>query len=80
MPDNLKFEKNLNPQQSKALEFLKSLRGFMPTLLYGVTGSGKTEVYIRCIAKHLINNKSVLILAPEIALTPQLESLSLIHI
>ena len=74
VPDNLKFEKNLNAQQLKAVEFLESLRGFMPTLLYGVTGSGKTEVYIRSIAKHLINNKSVLILAPEIALTPQLES------
>ena len=74
LPKDLKFEKNLNTQQVKAVKFLNSLKGFMPTLLYGVTGSGKTEVYIRCISEHLLNNKSVLILAPEIALTPQLES------
>ena len=74
LPKNLKFEKNLNSQQVNAVKFLNSLKGFMPTLLYGVTGSGKTEVYIRYISEHLLNNKSVLILAPEIALTPQLES------
>tara|TARA_B100000287_G_scaffold224723_1_gene212093 strand:+ start:1521 stop:3497 length:1977 start_codon:yes stop_codon:yes gene_type:complete len=72
--EDFKFEKNLNSQQTKAVKFINSLNGFMPTLLYGVTGSGKTEVYIRCIAEQLLNNKSVLILAPEIALTPQLES------
>jgi len=74
LPKDLKFEKNLNTQQVNAVKFLNSLKGFMPTLLYGVTGSGKTEVYIRYISEHLLNNKSVLILAPEIALTPQLES------
>ena len=71
---SLEFETTLNSEQVKAVKFLNELIGFMPTLLHGVTGSGKTEVYIRCIYKQLINNKSVLVLAPEIALTPQLES------
>ena len=68
------FEKKLTKQQFKAVKELSKLTGFMPTLLYGVTGSGKTEVYIRCISKHLLDNRSVLLLAPEIALMPQLEA------
>ena len=71
---NLDFETTLNSEQVKAVKFINKLQGFMPTLLYGVTGSGKTEIYIRCIYEKLLNNKSVLVLAPEIALTPQLES------
>ena len=71
--ENNPFEKNLTPQQTEAVKTLSELRGFAPTLLYGVTGSGKTEVYIRCIQEQLLQQKSVLLLAPEIALTPQLE-------
>jgi primosomal protein N' (replication factor Y) len=71
---NSEFETTLNSEQMKAVKFLNELKGFMPTLLHGVTGSGKTEVYIRCIYEQLLNKKSVLVLAPEIALTPQLES------
>ena len=43
-------------------------------LLYGVTGSGKTEIYINLIKSYLENNKSIIMLVPEISLTPQIVS------
>jgi primosomal protein N' (replication factor Y) (superfamily II helicase) len=64
--------KTLTTAQSKAVDTLKKLNGFNQVLLHGVTGSGKTEVYLQAIAPILAEGKSVLILVPEIGLTPQL--------
>lgn len=63
----------LNKEQVESLEILNNLDGFDPCLLYGVTGSGKTEIYLRLTDTYLTKGKSVLILVPEISLTPQLE-------
>jgi primosomal protein N' (replication factor Y) len=65
-------EKQLTIAQSKAVDTLKKLNGFNQVLLHGVTGSGKTEVYLQAIAPLLAEGKSVLVLVPEIGLTPQL--------
>lgn len=60
-----------NQEQSEVLDILsKHLEGTF--LLQGVTGSGKTEVYIELVKQSLKNNKSAIILVPEIALTSQL--------
>lgn len=64
---------NLTVEQQRAAEMLcqKVESGFSVTLLDGVTGSGKTEVYFEAVAKALENGKQVLILVPEISLTTQ---------
>jgi len=66
----------LNSDQQKALHsILETNEKFAPWLLYGITGSGKTEVYIRLIEATLKKEHAqVLVLVPEINLTPQLES------
>src|ERR1051326_4472174 len=62
----------LTPDQLNALSTIKTSPGFHPILLHGVTGSGKTEVYLRAVEHFLAAGKTSLILVPEIGLTPQL--------
>jgi primosomal protein N' (replication factor Y) len=64
--------KTLTTAQAAALETINSLDGVAEVLLHGITGSGKTEVYLQAIAPLLAKGKSALVLVPEIGLTPQL--------
>jgi len=64
----------LTAEQDGAVRaMLEAGEGFRSWLLHGVTGSGKTEVYLRLAAHALAQGRQVLMLVPEIALTPQLE-------
>ena len=70
LPDRPKV---LTAEQAKALATLQQMQGgYGEALLHGVTGSGKTEVYLQAIAPILAAQKSALVLVPEIGLTPQL--------
>ena len=61
-----------NAEQAAAVEAIRAADGFAPLLLDGVTGSGKTEVYLQAIADCLARGRQALVLVPEIGLTPQL--------
>jgi primosomal protein N' (replication factor Y) len=64
----------LTPEQKSVIDAIQASRGYAPFLLHGITGSGKTEVYLRLVAAALQAGRQALLLVPEINLTPQLEA------
>ena len=80
LDDNIEYKLNeedkklkLTKEQNINLSKLNKVEKFSPSLIYGVTGSGKTEIYLQLAEKFILQNKSILILVPEINLIPQLE-------
>ena len=80
LDDNTEYKLNeedkklkLTKEQNINLSKLNKVEKFSPSLIFGVTGSGKTEIYLQLAEKFILQNKSILILVPEINLIPQLE-------
>jgi primosomal protein N' (replication factor Y) len=63
--------KKLTPQQEIAVAAIEAQKDFRVFVLHGLTGSGKTEVYLQAMERVLNNNQSVLLMVPEISLTHQ---------
>lgn len=63
---------DLTPEQQHAFDSIRKASGFSTHLLFGVTGSGKTEVYLRLLQEVIEQGQQGLVLVPEISLTPQL--------
>ncbi len=76
LPEAARPDPTLTPSQQEVLEVMlpELRRGQGKFLLHGVTGSGKTEVFIRLVRETLRTGKAAMILVPEIALTPQMVS------
>ena len=70
------IEPDLNDAQQQAVDAIAGTQGFATILLHGITGSGKTEVYLKAAASIMADSPDaqILVLVPEINLTPQLEN------
>lgn len=72
-PENCEAFLTLNSEQAEAVQkILAAKNTFKPFLLHGITGSGKTEIYLNIIQQLMEDQKQILLLVPEISLTPQM--------
>ena len=71
--DREELPKNLTPAQVAAIQSIENSKNTVQ-LIHGVTGSGKTEIYLQIIAREIAKGKTAIFLVPEISLTPQMLS------